>query len=128
MAGSILAGLTAMEAELAAGICDRFPSIDLVPLHQQRHGSQPPVAGGGRSITGRSRFLAFRGGYHGGVLMFVDGSSPINVPFDVLLGEYNDAEGAGNLIEANASDLAAVIWSRCWEPWGAFPPSGTFSR
>ena len=127
-AGIDLGGLTAVEAELAAGICDRFPSIDLVRFTNSGTEANLLSLAAARSITGRSRFLAFRGGYHGGVLMFVDGSSPINVPFDVLLGEYNDAEGAGNLIEENVSDLAAVILEPMLGTLGAFPPSGIFSR
>ena len=124
--GIDLGGLTAMEAELAAGICDRFPSIDLVRFTNSGTEANLLSLAAARSITGRSRFLAFRGGYHGGVLMFVDGSSPINVPFDVLLGEYNDAEGAGNLIEANASDLAAVILEPMLGTLGCIPAERNF--
>ena len=32
------------------------------------------------AVTGRQRVLVFDGGYHGGVLYFVGGGIPVNVP------------------------------------------------
>ena len=46
-----------------------------------------------RAFTGRDRVLAFHGGYHGALLTFAAGPSPVNAPYDVLLAPYNDAAG-----------------------------------
>ena len=124
--GIDLGGLTETEAELAAGICGRFPSIDLVRFTNSGTEANLLSLVAARSITGRSKFLAFRGGYHGGVLIFLDGGSPINVPFDFLLGEYNDAEGVRTLIRREAADLAAVILEPMQGTAGCIPAERSF--
>jgi glutamate-1-semialdehyde 2,1-aminomutase len=53
--------------------------------------------------------MAFRGGYHGGVFTFAGGGSPINAPYDFVLGSYNDLAATLPLIEANGPELAAII-------------------
>ena len=126
--GIDLGGQTAMETELAAGICGRFPSIDLVRFTNSGTEANLLALAAARSITGRSRIMAFQGGYHGGVLMFVDGGSPINVPYDFLLGKYNDAEGTRKLIEENAEDLAAVILEPMMGTGGCIPAEAEFLR
>ena len=124
--GIDLGGLTAMEAELAAGICSRFPSIDLVRFTNSGTEANLLSLAASRSITGRSKFLAFRGGYHGGLLIFIDGGSPINVPYDFLLGDYNDAEGVRTLIRREAADLAAVILEPMQGTAGCIPAERSF--
>ncbi len=100
--GIDLGGLTEMEAELAAGICGRFPSIDLVRFTNSGTEANLLSLVAARSITGRSKFLAFRGGYHGGVLIFLDGGSPINVPLRLpargiqRCGGCQDPDSAGS--------------------------------
>ncbi len=53
--------------------------------------------------------MAFWGAYHGSVLSFGGGEVSLNVPFPMVMADYNDLEGTMALIEENASDLAAVI-------------------
>ena len=45
-----------------------------------------------RCFTGRSKIMPMHGGYHGGTLYFSHGASPVNAPFDCVMGHYNDVE------------------------------------
>jgi glutamate-1-semialdehyde 2,1-aminomutase len=62
-----------------------------------------------RCFTGRSKIMPMEGGYHGGTLYFSHGASPVNAPFDCVMGHFNDVEATRKLIAANADELAAVI-------------------
>ena len=42
--------------------------------------------------------MVFHGGYHGGVLYFVSGGSPVNMPYEYVVAPYNDIEGTRELI------------------------------
>jgi glutamate-1-semialdehyde 2,1-aminomutase len=53
--------------------------------------------------------MVFDGGYHGGILTFAHGGSPLNAPFPFITAQYNDLSGTRAMIQANAKDLAAVI-------------------
>ncbi len=53
--------------------------------------------------------MVFKGGYHGGVLYFKDGSMSINAPFEYVLGEYNNTDAARDIIRANSAELACVL-------------------
>ena len=59
--------------------------------------------------TIRTKIIVFRGAYHGGVIKFPQGDSPLNIPFDYVLADYNDTEGTAALIDALGGELAAVI-------------------
>jgi glutamate-1-semialdehyde 2,1-aminomutase len=61
------------------------------------------------AFTRRRKILVFRESYHGGVLAFSGGGSPINVPFDYVLADYNDTDGAAVAIQQHSGDLAAVL-------------------
>jgi glutamate-1-semialdehyde 2,1-aminomutase len=62
-----------------------------------------------RASTRRSAILAFNGAYHGGMLSFANGGSPLNAPYPTVLAEYNDVEGTLALIDQNAGALAAIL-------------------
>ena len=53
--------------------------------------------------------LVFTGGYHGGVFYFRHGGSRLNVPFNWLIGDYNDIEGTRALLRSHAGEVSAVI-------------------
>jgi glutamate-1-semialdehyde 2,1-aminomutase len=72
--------------------------------------------------------LVFAGAYHGGILLFGRGVSPLNPPFEWILGEYNDAEGAARLIAERAHDLAAVIVEPVQGAAGVIPGDPSFLR
>lgn len=107
--GIVLGAPNRYEALLAEAICERFPSIDLVRFCNSGTEANLLALSLARAVTGRSRVLVFAGGYHGGILLFSHGISPLNPPFDWVVGEYNDAASAARLIEEHAHDLAAVI-------------------
>ena len=56
--------------------------------------------------TRRRKILVFREAYHGGVLVFSGAGSRINIPFEFVYADYNDAEGAASSIRKHAGDLA----------------------
>ena len=97
------------EAGLAAAVCARFPSIDLVRFTNSGTEANMLAISLARVHTGREAIMVFEGGYHGGVFFYATAAgSPINAPFPTIMGQYNDAEGAARLIAENADRLAAV--------------------
>ena len=98
---------TRYEVDLAEAVCARFASIESVRFTNSGTEANLMALSAGRAFTGRDRVMVFRGGYHGGLLTFADGPSPVNAPYDVLLAEYNDA-GACALVREHAGSLACV--------------------
>jgi glutamate-1-semialdehyde 2,1-aminomutase len=66
------------------------------------------------------------GGYHGGTLHFAQGASPVNAPFECVLGKFNDVEATRTLIADNAHRLAAVILEPMLGGGGCIPASLEF--
>jgi glutamate-1-semialdehyde 2,1-aminomutase len=129
LAGGIVLGApNRYEAVLAKAICDRFPAVDLVRFCNSGTEANLLALSLARAVTGKRRILAFGGGYHGGVLSFARGASPLNVPFDWLVGAYNDAEAAVRLIEEHAHELAAVIVEPLQGSAGVIPGRPAFLR
>ncbi len=109
-AGLVLGGPNRYEAPLAAAIRARFPSIDLIRFTNSGTEANLMALSTARALDPvRHRVMAFEGAYHGGVFYFRHGGSRLNVPFEWVIGEYNDAEGARALLRAHADRLAAVI-------------------
>ena len=111
MAGGLnLAAVGEAEVQLARILCDRFASFELVRFTNSGTEANLMALTAARAFTGRDTILAFRGGYHGGVLTFpLAGTSRVTVPFPVVLATYNDTDAAVALIREHAADLAAVI-------------------
>ncbi|NBS43231.1 MAG: aminotransferase class III-fold pyridoxal phosphate-dependent enzyme, partial [Acetobacteraceae bacterium] len=91
--GISLASVGENEAKLAAILCARFPALNLVRFTNSGTEANLMAVAAARAFTGRSKIIAFRGGYHGGVMSFVTGGSVVNAPFAVTLAEYNDLPG-----------------------------------
>ena len=53
--------------------------------------------------------MVFHGGYHGGVLYFVSGGSPVNVPYEYIVAPYNDVEGTRALLAKHGGEIFAVL-------------------
>jgi glutamate-1-semialdehyde 2,1-aminomutase len=116
------------EGVLAEAICTRFPSIELVRFCNSGTEANLLALSLCRAVTGRAGVLVFAGAYHGGILQFTHGISPLNPPFRWVVGEYNNAAEAARLIEQHAYELAAVIVEPLQGAAGVIPGDSTFLR
>lgn len=107
--GTVLGGPNEYEVELAELVKSRFPSCELLRFCNSGTEANLMALATARAVTGRETILVFEGGYHGGVLKFAKGGSPINVPFPTLVAQYNDIEATISLIDRRAGEIAAVI-------------------
>lgn len=96
------------EVKLAEVVTKRF-NMALVRFTNSGTEANMMALAAARCFTGRARIMPMAGGYHGGTLYFSHGASPVNAPFDCVMGEYNDVETTRRLIAENSADLAAVI-------------------
>ncbi|HEY5301688.1 MAG TPA: aminotransferase class III-fold pyridoxal phosphate-dependent enzyme [Acetobacteraceae bacterium] len=97
-----------IEARFARAVCDRF-GFERVRFTNSGTEANMMALVTARAFTGRSRILAFTGGYHGAVFTFAGGGSPINAPFDFVQATYNDTAGTVGTIEREGDRLAAII-------------------
>ena len=124
--GISLASVGENEAKLAAILCARFPALELVRFTNSGTEANLMAVAAARAHTGRSKIIAFRGGYHGGVMSFVTGGSVVNAPFSVTLAEYNDLPGTLALIREHGADLAAVLLEPMMGSGGCIPATRDF--
>lgn len=96
------------EVKLAEVVTKRF-DMDLVRFTNSGTEANMMALAAARCFTGRKKIMPMDGGYHGGTLYFSHGASPVNAPFDCVMGQYNDVAATRKLIADNAADLAAVI-------------------
>ena len=125
-AGIVLGGQNRMEADLAAVMVDRFPSIERIRFTNSGTEANMMAIVTARAFTGRNKVMVMEGGYHGGVLYFAHGGTPINAPFDYVTGRYNDPEHCRALIRQHANDLACVILEPMQGSGGCIPASDEF--
>src|SRR5215218_6171511 len=121
-----LGGHGAMEAKLARLVCERFPSVELVRFTNSGTEANLMAIATAIAATGRRKVMVFEGGYHGGVLTFAGGGSPVNVPHGWVLAPYNDAAGAVALAEQHADDLACVLVEPMLGSGGCIPAEPVF--
>jgi glutamate-1-semialdehyde 2,1-aminomutase len=107
--GWVLGGPNPYEARLGQAIVDRYPAIERVRFCNSGTEANLMALSTARAVTGRKSILAFDGGYHGGILTFAHGGSPLNAPYPFIFAQYNDLDGTAALICEHADDLAAVI-------------------
>jgi glutamate-1-semialdehyde 2,1-aminomutase len=124
--GLNLAGVGENEARFAEILCARFPSLERVRFTNSGTEANLMALAAARHHTGRSKILGFHGGYHGGAMTFAGGGNPVNAPFPVVLGQYNDIDGAVALIREHAADLAAVILEPMMGGGGCIPATRDF--
>lgn len=125
--GINLGGHTVAEARFARAVCDRF-GLERVRFTNSGTEANLMALATACAVTGRRRVLAMQGGYHGGVLTFAGGGSPINAPFDVVLTPYNGVDEAAELIERHGADLAAIILEPMLGGGGCIPATPEFLR
>ena len=115
------------EAKLAKLVADRMPSIDLVRFtNSGTEGNVMALAGARvyaqrKGRTKATKVMVFHGGYHGGVLYFVTGGSPVNVPYEYLVAPYNDIEGTRALLARHGEELFAVLLEPMQGSHGCLP-------
>ncbi|MBC8267551.1 MAG: aminotransferase class III-fold pyridoxal phosphate-dependent enzyme [Rhodospirillaceae bacterium] len=124
--GMVLGAPNRWEAKLAAIICQRFASIDQVRFTNSGTEANLMALGAARAFTGRDKVMVFDGAYHGGVLYFAHGGSPVNVPFTFVYAPYNDSVGMLKAITGNATDLAAVLIEPMMGAGGCLPADREF--
>lgn len=107
--GIVLGGHTKVEQQLAKLLCERFPALERVRFTNSGTEANLMAMSLARATTGRDKILVFGGAYHGGVFVFAGDGSPINAPFDFVIGRYNDIEATRAVIEAHAGELAAIV-------------------
>jgi glutamate-1-semialdehyde 2,1-aminomutase len=116
----------AVEARFAAAVCARFPAIELVRFTNSGTEANLMAIAAARAVTGRSKILVFGGGYHGGVFYFRGAGSPINAPFDFLVGRYNDLDMVDALVRPCRRDLAAILVEPMQGTTGCIPAERAF--
>ena len=126
--GIVLGAPNRYETALAEAVCARFPAIDLVRFCNSGTEANLLALSLSRAVTGRLGVLVFAGAYHGGILLFAHGISPLNPPFQWIVGEYNDAAGAARLVGEHAHELAAVIVEPLQGAAGVIPGDPDFLR
>ena len=114
------------ESQLADLMCARFPSLDMVRFTNSGTEGNLMAIGLARAVTAKTHLLVFEGSYHGGVLGYGGGGSPIDVPYPVVMGIYNDAQGAKALMAEHAADLAAVLVEPLAGTGGSIPGDPEF--
>ena len=120
-------GRNANEARLAKLVADRMPSIDLVRFtNSGTEGNVMALAGARvyaqrKGRTKATKVMVFHGGYHGGVLYFVSGGSPVNVPYEYIVAPYNDVEGTRALLAKHGEELFAVLLEPMQGSHGCLP-------
>ncbi|MCR9177395.1 MAG: aminotransferase class III-fold pyridoxal phosphate-dependent enzyme [Alphaproteobacteria bacterium] len=105
--GWVLGGPNVLEARFASKLVERFPAIERVRFTNSGTEANMMALVAARAYTGRDKVMVFRGAYHGGVLYFA--GSPLNAPFDYVMADYNDPEGAAEIIRREGDRLAAVL-------------------
>jgi len=117
---------TFYERELAGMLCERFPGVDQIRFCNSGTEANIWALTTARLLTGRKKFIAFKGAYHGGVIKFPHGPCSLNIPFDFVLADYNDVEGAEEVIRNTGDELAAVIVEPILGAGGNIPGNKAF--
>jgi glutamate-1-semialdehyde 2,1-aminomutase len=126
--GINLSGHNLLEARLAELVCARIASIERVRFTNSGTEANLMALAAATAFTGRRKVLVFRGGYHGGVLSFANGDSPVNVPHDWLIATYNDPAEAARLFDAHGAEIAAVLVEPMQGAAGCIPGDPAFLR
>ncbi len=115
------------EEQLARLLVGRFPSLERVRFTNSGTEANLMALTAARAFTGRSKVMAFRGGYHGGVLTFpFAGVSLATLPMPFVLADYNDIASATAVAREHAADLAAIVVEPMQGSGGCIPGKADF--
>jgi len=127
LAGGInLAGVGRAEGVFAALMRERFPVLERLRFTNSGTEANLMALAAARAFTGRATVMAFRGGYHGGVLNYASGANPVNLPVPTLLAAYSDFDATRALLRAHGAELAAVIVEPMLGSGGCIPAAPGF--
>ena len=124
--GINLSSHTSREAALAKEIQRRFPSMELLRFANSGTEANLLALAAAKAHTSRSKVVVFRGAYHGGVLTFAGGGSPMNVPHGFLLARYNDLDSVKTLMQEHGQDVAAILVEPMMGAGGCIPGDPAF--
>ena len=125
-------GRNANEAKLAKLVVDRIPSIELVRFTNSGTEGNVMALAGARVWAQRqgrlnaTKVMVFHGGYHGGVLYFVSGGSPVNMPYEFVVAPYNDIDGTREIFAKHGDELFAVLLEPMQGSHGCLPGDKAF--
>jgi glutamate-1-semialdehyde 2,1-aminomutase len=114
------------EVRLAELLVDRFESIQQIRFTNSGTEANLMALAVALHHTGRGKIVVFRNGYHGGVITFGDASSPVNVPHDWLLCDYNDLGSVDAAFDEHGDDVAAVLVEPMQGSGGCVPATTPF--
>jgi len=124
--GINLAGAGANEIRFAELVCARFPSIDRLRFTNSGTEANIMALSAARAFTGRAEIMVAKGGYHGGVMTFAQGQSPVNLPVPTRFMAYNDIQGTIAAIREAGDKLAAVLVEPMLGSGGCIPANREF--
>lgn len=124
--GLSLSSHTPREAALAHEIQRRFPGMALMRFTNSGTEANLMALAVATAHTGRRKVLVFEGAYHGGVLSFGGGGSPVNVPHDFVVAPYNDLDAVRTLAQSHGADLAAILVEPMLGAGGCIPAEPAF--
>lgn len=125
-AGLSLSSHNAREAGFAREIQRRFPGMALMRFTNSGTEANLMALAVAKVHTGRRKVLVFDGAYHGGVLSFGGGGSPVNVSHEWVVAPYNDLEQARALVQQHGADLAAILVEPMLGSGGCIPGTPAF--
>lgn len=114
------------EIELAELVCARFPAIESVRFTNSGTEANLMAVATARVATGRSDIVVFGGGYHGGLLSFGGGGSPLNAPYLFHVARYNDLDSVAAVFAEHAARIAAVLVEPMLGSGGCLPAADGF--
>ena len=114
-----------LEGRFAKAICERF-GFERVRITNSGTEANLMSLVTARAVSGRQKIMVMNGGYHGAVFTFSGGGSPINAPFEFVLGTYNDIDATKKVIAENEKDIAAIILEPMMGSTGCIPAERDF--
>jgi glutamate-1-semialdehyde 2,1-aminomutase len=114
------------EHDLAAAITARFPAMERLRFCNSGTEANLLALATARAVTGKPAVMIFDGAYHGSMLYFSHGASPLNMPIPFIESGYNDAARAVVDIAVNGQRLAAVLLEPMQGSGGGIPGEPEF--
>ncbi|MEX2604767.1 MAG: glutamate-1-semialdehyde 2,1-aminomutase [Gracilimonas sp.] len=131
---------TRLEVEMAELITSSVPGVDKVRMVNSGTEATMSAIRVARGYTGKNKIIKFKGNYHGhgdsflieagsGALTMGQPSSPgvtEGTAKDTLNADYNNLNSVKKLVEANKSEVAAIILEPIAGNMGCIPPKEGF--